>query len=183
MFNQKKQQRHQRNTTDKTFKVLCKILSGTGIKFSEEHNALYGMTHFVHVLVSMCKEGSCAHGIANMLLVRRRTLDSIPSSSWFLSRIRTMCPDTTDDVDAARKKCTKMVRAVTKHAKSKRILRMAPHIMAIDIHNIPRYGKREDTREKQLVRSRHKNGTSRFEGHATMQCVDKPNITVACTSS
>ena len=109
MHHQNKQQRHQRNITDKTFKVLCDILAGTGIKFSNKHNALYCMTHFVHVLVSMCKTGSCAHGIANMLSMRRRAPYRIPSSLWFLSRIRIMCPDTADDVDAAKNKCTKMM--------------------------------------------------------------------------
>ncbi len=113
----------------------------------------------MRVIISMCESGSCASGVTKMLSVRHG-LYRIPSSMWILSKVRNVCTD----ADVMEKRCRDMIRGTIHEARRTGLLRDIPHTMAIDTHLIPRYDKNPRTREEQLVRSRHRSGTSRFEG-------------------
>ncbi len=175
MHYQKDQLGHRLDTAGKAFKMLPDIVDAVGLSFSGRHNALYGMEDFIRAVISMCKSGSYASGITQMLSVRHAA-SRIPSSVWVPGKIRDACSDR----HIMEKRCREMVRKTVLCATQAGLLRRTPHVMAIDTHNIPRYDRSSDTREKQLVRSKHRNGTTRFEGYATMQCVDRPNLDVAC---
>ncbi len=86
MQHQKEPQGHRLEVAGKAFKTLPRLLGKAGIRFSGRHNAACGMADFVRVLVSMCRDRSCASGAAGALAVRHGPR-RVPSSTWFLSRI------------------------------------------------------------------------------------------------
>ncbi len=175
MYNQNEPQGHRLRVAGKAFKMLPGLLERAGIGFSGRHNAVYGMADFVRVLVSMCRDRACASGATGTLAVRHGPR-RVPSSAWVLSRIRGACPEP----DAMRERCAGALASTVRDAGRSRILRRIRCVVALDYHLIPRYDRDPATREEQLVRARHRSGTSRFEGYATAQMVDGPGLNLAC---
>ncbi len=159
----------------KAFKTLPRLLGKAGIRFSGRHNAACGMADFVRVLVPVCRDRSCASGATGALAVRHGPR-RVPSSAWFLSRIGGACRDP----GTMEGRCRDALRSTVRGARRAGIIRGASHAVALDYHLIPRYDRNPATRGEQLVRARHRNGTSRFEGYATAQMVDGPGLNLAC---
>ena len=158
MLHQKEQQRHRLGMAGRAFKMLSAMLGRVGISFSGRYNALYDIGDFVRVIISMCESSSCASGVTKMLSARHGPY-RIPLSMWTISKVRNACTD----ADVMEKRCRDMMRITIHEARRTGLLRNIPHTMAIDTHLIPRYDKNPRTLEEQLVRSRHRSGTSRFE--------------------
>ena len=89
---------------------------------------------------------------------------SIPSDTWFNNVLRSMNSQDVliqfENIVAEQLAILKNLNIFSKHGLT----------IAIDLHLIPRYDR---NRGEELITSRYKNGTKRFEGYITVQCVDK----------
>ncbi len=154
---------------NRVLNTLANIIGGGGeIKFSKQHNALYGLSQFVMILASMCKSGQTA----TESVIEFEDNENLPTARWFHGMVRTA------GLDGIRQICDDLMDIAIKVAKKGGIHSNGPVMIAIDKHEIPRYDK---DNMKYLIRSKPKKGTSKFEAYATMQAVDSPvNATLGC---
>ncbi len=134
VYHQNEPRGHRLEVVGKAFKTLPRLLGKAGIGFSGRHNAACGTAGSVRVLVSMCRDRSCASGAAGALAVRHGPR-RVPSSAWVLSRIRGV----RGGQDAMRERCSGALAATVRDARRPGILRRIRCVVALDYHLIPRY--------------------------------------------
>jgi len=148
---------------------LAGILAGAGIGFSGRYNALYGKDEFAAILAQMCESGRTAEEAVRILGDGRM---AVPSARWFRDMMRSVRPE------KARRVCAGLVRRSAAAARRQCLRRGGPVTVAIDKHEIPRYDKKNMAN---LVYSKRKSGTNKFEAYATMQAVgSEANVTIGC---
>lgn len=133
------------------------------MQFSKRHNAVYGIDDMMMFLISMCRFNTTASSASEELATERENKDMhTPTAQWVLKKLK----DTSHD--AVMSTCTKMLNGTIRHARRIGIIQSGIAItLALDMHLISRYDKIFD--KFHMVRSRGKNGTTRFEGYITAQ--------------
>ncbi len=158
----------------KALEMLPGLPERAGIGFSGRHNAACGTAGSVRVPVPVCRDRACASGATGTLAVRHRK-SHIPSSAWVPSRIRGAC----SGQDAMRERCPGSLAATVREARRPRIPGRARCVVAPACHPMPGHGRDPATRERQLVRARHRSGTSRSGGYATAKVAGGPGPDLA----
>ncbi len=96
--------------------TLADIIGRGRIKFSKQHNALYGLPQFVMILSSMCRSGQTA----TEAVLEFEDSENLPTARWFHGQVRTA------GLEGIRKICADMIEtavllkraAFTKKARS-----------------------------------------------------------------
>lgn len=145
--------------------IMCTNVS---IPCSARYNAIYDEEDLHASLINLSVNGLYAEsGMERLSISSGRRL---PSGSWVRDRVSVLSEEQIKDM---------MGRA---HANMLDKLKEfdifnTPVTAAIDYHKIPRYDKMTD---EKLVRSKHEDGTCRFECYATLQCVEQGRRAQIC---
>ena len=143
-------------------RVYCSILNllesprpWAGIGFSSRHNALYGADEFARCALHAAASNGSMHSSASAL--RRWSDGRMPTDEWY----RALLADVEPGVAGAAVAST----GASQLARAGRL--PATCMVAIDMHDIPRYDGRPG---EDVARGREYRGTTFFERCATAQC-------------
>ena len=162
---------------------LAGLIALVGLPFSKKRNALFGAFHVATILVYMVRNGICANAAIaafwadagrdphREIKSRSRSKIRFPTDQWLFRLFGQQSPEELEE------RCDLMLDAQMKVARGAGIMREAV-IDIVDVHNVAHYGKAKD---KRIVRTKHKDGTSRAESYATLLTTsgDYPYCTAA----
>lgn len=144
------------------------MCTNVSIPCSDRYNAIYDDEDLHASLINLSLNGFYAEsGMKRLSVSSGRRL---PSGSWVRDRISSLSEGQIKDMMG-------MAHASMLDRLKEFKIFNTPVTAAIDYHKIPRYDKMTD---EKLVRSKHEDGTSRFECYATLQCVDEGRRAQIC---
>ena len=154
-----------RATFDRTIVGALKYLD---LKFSTRYNAKWGQNDFLNMLARMCREGRDGTATNQYKICDDNDTVSLPTAHWFFDRLRSIPPEIMLEW------CTEAVDYTVRQARSKGLLRGILQI-AIDLHNIPVYGKVHKSGKgldsTYCVNTKRTGGTNKCYQLATVHCV------------
>ena len=150
------------------------VLSKFEFPVSTRHNALHGIPSLAAILSSMVLHRSCGNEASKLTaleaskMVPFEDIEGIhsPTSQWALGLIGSV-----DDPDEMERRCGEAHALVLSALDAAGMLPESP-VGAIDGHNMEYYGKKME--EKYMIRSKYKNGTTRFVAALTSAIVSGP---------
>lgn len=162
---------------------IASLVALVGLPFSRKRNALFGPFHVATILAYMVRNRVCANAAiaafwADVDLDPRKEKKSggkrkvrLPTDQWLFRLLGAISPDEMEE------RCDLMLDAQMRIARGAGIMRDAV-VDIVDVHNVAHYGK---TKSKHVVRTKHKDGTSKAESYATLLTTsgDYPYCTAA----
>lgn len=150
------------------------VLSKFEFPVSTRHNALHGIPSLAAILSAMALHRSCGNEASKLAaleaskMVPFEGIDGIhsPTSQWALGVIGSI-----DDPDEMERRCGEALGLVLAALNAAGMLPESP-VGAIDGHNMEHYGKKME--EKYTIRSKYKNGTTKFVAALTSAIVSGP---------
>jgi hypothetical protein len=161
---------HEYGVSRETFEKVTQIMSTqVSIPVSESHNALYDEEDLHHALIELSiSNGYAESGMEGLALEAAASSGSsggrIPSGSWVRDTVGCV-PER-----EMREKLDRALASTLDEVKAFKLFTV-PVMAAIDKHDIPRYDP--DVDGGFLRRGKRKDGTTRFETYATLQCVEE----------
>lgn len=148
------------------------------LPFSKEKNAIFGAFHMATIVAYMLRHGMCANAaiaafwadirIDPKVEIKKKDKKKIrfPTDQWLFKLLGSISPEEMEE------RCDLMLDAQMNVLRDAGVMREVV-IDIIDIHNIAHYGgrkkkKEERDKDKYVVRTKAKNGTSRAESYATV---------------
>lgn len=150
------------------------LLSEFNFPISEEPNALHGIPSLASILASMAENRSCANEgsrLGALEAAKKVPVEDVegihaPTSQWALGMIGSV-----RDPDEMEARCGVVDDMAIAAMRAAGMIPESP-VGAIDGHNMENYSKRMD--DVYTIRSRHKNGTSKFFSAMTSAIVSGP---------
>ena len=155
-----------REAFEKATQIMCTRVS---IPVSDGHNSLYDEIDLHHSLIELSiSNGYAESGMKGLALEAAAASSSgrrVPSGSW----VRDMVGNVPEG--EMREKLDRALESTFDRVKSSYKLFNVPIMAAADKHDIPRHDPNVD--KGFLRRGKRKDGTTRFETYATLQCVEE----------
>jgi hypothetical protein len=150
-------------------KVTQTMRTQVSIPISGRHNALYDEKDLHHALIELSiSNGYAESGMKGLALEAAASSSErrVPSGSW----VRDMVEGGGVPEAEMREKLDRALASTLDQVKVFKLFAV-PVMAAIDKHDLPRYDK--DVDKGFLRRGKRKDGTTRFETYATLQCVEE----------
>ena len=160
---------HEYAASKEAYEKATQIMSTeVSIPVSKRHNALYDEEDLHHALIELSISNGYAEsgmkGLAMEAAASSSTGRRVPSGSW----VRDMVGGVPEA--EMKEKLDRALASTLDQVKTFKLF-VVPVMAAIDKHEIPRHDK--DVDKGFLRRGKRKDGTTRFETYATLQCVEE----------